>query len=161
MQEREFQQKEHFPCPPFTSLCIGKELAIKPFFVLFLFPEILKHQDFFFHNCKTLWLRHVLDFLTSPCHFVSQGLKNLTSSPDMFVLVAWTMREGPGKAEAGEEMDRVINQHLNNYYHHMAHTMCQTLGQISQVSLNPANNPWRSEVLSYLADEETAKKWQS
>lgn len=48
-----------------------------------------------------------LGFPNFPCHFVSQGLKNLTSSPDVFVLVAWIRREGPGKEEEGEEMDRV------------------------------------------------------
>lgn len=64
------------------------------------------------------------------------------------------------KERSREEVDIVANQYLNNYYHHIAHNMCWTLGEISMVSLNLPNNLWRSKALSHFMDEETAQKWQ-
>lgn len=163
MQEPAFKQKD-FPFSPFSSFCIrkGKNLLLNLLFIVLFFCYLkFWNTRIFFHNHKTLWLRHILGFLTSLIHLLSQGVKNQTN------FIIWSTypdclgrERGIRKERSREEVDIVTNQHLNNYYHHIAHNMCWTLGEISMVSLNLPNNLWRSKALSHFTDEETAQKWQ-
>lgn len=163
MQEPAFKQKD-FPFSPFSSFCIRKEkylllnlLFIVLFFVFWSFETL----GFFFTITKLCdwdisWVSSLLCSI-----YYSQGLKNQTH------FITWSTypdclrkEKGIRKERSREEVDIVTNQYLNNYCHHIAHNMCQTLGEISMVSLNLPNNFWRSKALSHFIDEETAQKCQ-
>lgn len=73
--------------------------------------------------------------------------------------IAWARRVGPEEREARREVD-IINLHLNNYNCHIAHTVCQTLCEISMVFLSSPNSLWKSMVFSHFTVEGTARKWQ-
>lgn len=70
-------------------------------------------------------------------------------------------KEGGTRTEKSQtKVDVVLNQHLTNFYYNIAHTICQTPGKISMISLNPPNSPWRCKISSHFTDEETPKRWQ-